>query len=263
MNTLNLRLAIPALVLGLFVGTRGQEEADVPRGWLRMLPVGDAPPYIQETRGGVRHEVDAPQGSVPPREVVVPAPGKSAEGEGKVRMTLGRVSEAVLVGVGPVVLSAKPENGEPARWTQIMMPRNSAALAIIFRDPRQKSWDAVRSIVVADDIGSFPAGTVRFVNATPFEAGVSFEGKNTLMKAGQVMLKQPARGAAIKDEPVMVAIRDANGKTARVFDSTISQDAGERTNVVIYWADGANPRRPSKVLLHRERPAPRKMPGAR
>jgi hypothetical protein len=228
-----------------------------------MLPVGDPPPYVQETRSGVRHEVDTPPGALPPREVVVPALRKSAEGEGKVRLTLGRVSEAVLVGAGPVILSAKEEKGDPVRWTQFTMPQQSAALAVIFRDPRQKSWDAVRSIVLADDLGSFPVGKVRFVNATPFEAGVVFEGKSTLMKAGQVMLKQPTSGETMKDEPVTVAIRDATGRTARVFDSTISQNAGERTNVVIYWADGESPRRPGKVLIHRERPALRKMPDSR
>jgi hypothetical protein len=226
--------------------------------------VGDAPPFLQEVRGGVRHEVATPPGAVPPREVLVPVPqgGKAnEEAGGKLRLSLGRVSEAVLVAAGPVVLSAARADGAPARWTQITMPQHAAALAIIFRDPRGKSWDSARSLVLGDGLASFPAGSVRLVNVSPFDASASFQGKNTLLKPGQVLLKPPAAGAVAKDEPLLVAVRDATGRTARIFDSAIAQPPGERTNVVIHWADGENPRRPAEVLVLRERPVPREVPG--
>lgn len=260
MKMLRLRLVVPALLLVLFAPVWGQETTSATRGWLRILPVGDAPPFRQEIRGGVRHELDTPEGALPPRELVVPVQKGKDDGEAKVRLRLGQVSEAFLVRAGPLVLSERPEADDSEGWTKITMPERSAALAIVFRDPRGKSWESVLSIVSADDIASFPAGRVRFVNATPFLVSVMFQGKSTVMKPGQVMLKQPAAGAVMKDQSLKVAMRDSKGRTTRIFDSTVSQNPGERTNVIIHWSDGENPRRRARVLLQCERPALRKVP---
>nr|NIP94757.1 hypothetical protein [Akkermansiaceae bacterium] len=44
------------------------------------------------------------------------------------------------------------------------------------------------------------------------------------------------------------------------FDSVLTQTATERTNVVIYRADGVKPRRPAKVRVMRERAKLPKLP---
>jgi hypothetical protein len=254
------RLLVPVLWLVLFAPVWGQESTGGAKGWLRILPVGDAPPFRQEIRNGVRQEMESPEGAQPPRELVVPVRKGKTEGDGekKLRLHLGRVSEAFLVGAGPLILSEGQEADDPVGWAKIKMPERSAALAIMFRDPRGKSWDSVRSIVLPDDSTSFPAGRVRFVNASPFPVSVLFQGKSTVMKPGQVMLKQSATGGVMKDEQLQVAVRVAKGLTKRIFDASISLDSGERTNVIIHWADGVKPRRPARVLLQRERPVIRR-----
>lgn len=253
-----MRLLVPVLWLVLCAPVWGQESTSGTKGWLRILPVGDAPPFRQVIRDGVRQEMDSPEGAQPPRELVVPAREGGEDGEKKLRLYLGRVSEAFLVGAGPLILSKGPEADDPVGWAKIKVPGRSAALAIMFRDPRGTSWDSVRSIVLPDDTTSFPTGGVRFVNASPFSVAVLFQGKSDVMKPGQVMLKQSAPGGVMKDEQLQVAVRDAKGLTKRIFDASVSQDSGERTNVIIHWADGVKPRRPARVLLLRERPVMRR-----
>ena len=46
-----------------------QSERKRPPRNLRILPVGESPPYRQEIRDGVRYELPPPPGSVPPMEV--------------------------------------------------------------------------------------------------------------------------------------------------------------------------------------------------
>lgn len=257
---MKMKLLVPVLWLVLFAPVWGQESTSGTKGWLRILPVGDAPPFRQEIRNGVRQQLDAPEGARPPRELVVPVrKGRGdGEGEGKVRLHLGRVSEAFIVGAGPLLLSDSQAADDPEGWAKIKMPERSSALAIMFRDPRGKSWNSVRSIVLPDDSTSFPAGRVRFVNASPFVLNILFQGKITAMKPGQVRLKQPSTGGVMKDESLQVVVRGAKGRTKRIFDASISQDSGERTNVIIHWADGVKPRRPARVLLQRERPVIRR-----
>lgn len=244
----------PAFLAVMVAPVWGQEDTDSAKGWLRILPVGDAPPFIQEVRGGVRQQLAAPEGALPPRELVVPVRKGQKDGEEKLRLHLGRVSQAFLVSSGPLLLSDGQNADDPEGWTKIKMPKRSAALAVMFRDPSGKSWESVRSIVLPDDATSFPAGRVRFVNASPFLVNVSFQGKNVVMKPGKVLVRRPAAGGVIKDEPLQVVVRDVKGQTKRIFDSAISQSPGERTNVIIHWADGEKPRRPARVLLQRERP---------
>ena len=255
---MKMRLLVPVLWLALFAPVWGQESTGGAKGWLRILPVGDAPPFRQEIRDGVRQEMESPEGAQPPRELVVPVREGRKDEEKKLRLHLGRVSEAVLVCAGPLILSEGQEADDPVGWAKIKMPERSAALAIMFRDPRGKSWDSVRSIVLPDDPTSFPAGRVRFVNASPFPVSVLFQGKSTVMKPGQVMLKQSATGGAMEDEQLQIVVRVAKGLTKRIFDASVSQNSRERTNVIIHWADGEKPRRPARVLLQRERPVIRR-----
>ena len=65
------------------------EEAAMHR--LRVLAVGDPPPFVQEVRDGARREVAPPEGSIPPRSV-------TAGGE-PLRIRLGRPSSAVMLPV--------------------------------------------------------------------------------------------------------------------------------------------------------------------
>ena len=62
-NTVRLMSAwcVSAMVLVSVPGTGlAQEGQSKARGWLRVLPVGDAPPFRQVIEGGVRRQLPAP-----------------------------------------------------------------------------------------------------------------------------------------------------------------------------------------------------------
>jgi hypothetical protein len=52
-------------LLPLLAGLAAAQEA--PTASLRLLALGELPPFRQEIRDGVRRELDPPAGSVPPR----------------------------------------------------------------------------------------------------------------------------------------------------------------------------------------------------
>lgn len=253
-------MLVQAMALAWLLGAaRGQEPAQPPRSWLRLLPVGEAPPFLQEIRGGVRHELEAPPGTVPPRVVKVPSPKGGDQAAAEIRLNLGSMSEPVMVTAGLLRLSPGRDGDKAAKWLEFTMPQRPT-LVVVFRNPGGKSWESVVGVSMADDAASFPAGRLRFVNATPYQADIGFHGQITLLKPGQVMVKEAPAGGVLKDAPLMVAVRGTDEKSVRVFDGTVSQDPGERTNIVIHWTDGVSPRRPAKVLMLRERPPVHKVP---
>ena len=82
-------------------GQQASTAAKPPPRTLRVWPVGDAPPFMQEVRDGVRHELEPPPGSIPPRRVTVglaDQPGQE-EQAAELRLMLGRLGEAVPVPV--------------------------------------------------------------------------------------------------------------------------------------------------------------------
>ena len=227
---------------------------------MRFLAVGDAPPFTFKIVNGVRQEQEAPKGSLPPREVVIPVRQGKKEGQDTLGLRLGTIGAPKLVSAGDVVIRGKNAGEEARPWASLKMPESSAALSVVFRDPRQKTWDAVLSITMADDLRAFPLGAVRFANATPFAASVVFQGKKSDLKPGQVLVVPGKTGGVFQEEQLAVGVLDSKGRLKRIFDSAISQGRGERTNVVIHWSDGERPRRPAKVLIQRERPALRALP---
>jgi hypothetical protein len=254
-------LVMPAMVLAQneAADDRAAEKKDdknKPRGWLRILPVGDAPPFIQEIINGVRVEMPAPKGSLPPRQILVPAGGDKVEAR---RLQLGRATEPVVSTAGAHVLRELDAAGVEKPWMTVNMPEHPAALAIFFRDPRQNSWDAARSLVVKDDLETHPEGAVRVINASiyPVQAVVGEQGVE--LAPGKVMVRKRANPGAMEDIPLMVRVQTAEGWKV-VYDSALAQGRGERTNVVVYRSDGEKPRRPAKVLVLKERSLLPKLP---
>lgn len=246
-----LGLVLAAGVVGL--GTAGAQEddqAEQTRGWLRILPVGDAPPFRQKIINGVRvQQPDAP-GTTPPRKVLVSVPNQERVG---ITLVLGTASAPVVATAGPVTLLEERRGEDPAKWATLRMPESPVALAIMFRDPRAKLWDQSRSLLLADGVAIFPVGATRIVNASPFVATVVFAGKKYVLQPGKIVIRRRA-GGNLENAVLRVAIGDGRGGVKRIYDSALSQGRGQRTNVVIYRADGLRPRTPAKILVQAERP---------
>jgi len=227
----------------------GAEKRRPPRH-VRVLPVGESPPYRQEVRDGVRYELPPPSGSVPPREVsYLGADGQAA---GSV-LRLGMVGEPIPVpeGPSPVVLRDGPASALDAPpWIVANLPETGDALLGVWR--AGEGWAKPRWLVLGDGPEACPAGTVRLVNVSPAEIALEAGPiPRTEVGPGQVA-RLPVGVAA--EVPFRLSYHDPRDGTWRQFrSSALAQGGGERTTFVVFRADGAQPAEPLKTVILRER----------
>lgn len=243
------------VVIGL-LGLALPATAEAPEGtgprMLRFLPVGDAPPFRQVIRDGVRYELEAPPGSIPPRRLTS---GPGGDPSAAIALRLGFISAAVTVapGDGRFTLFRQGDDEESEPWLRIRRPASGDALVFLWRDPASGSWDHVSHLTVPDGEEGAPAGTLRIANLFPGIVGVDWAGERIAMKPATSIRRTMKPG-----EPVLLRIfaTGSSGRPSRYFSGEVEQNTGERGLVVIYRADGAAPRRPLKVLTLREPVAP-------
>lgn len=236
-----LRLCCCFVLLGTLFAQSGPRT-------MRILPLGDIPPYRQEIRDGVAYELEPPAGSIPPREVVF---GANRNGAEESPLSLGRVSAPVKIaqGAGPLSLRRKGEGEKSVPWLNVEKPEKGDFLVLLWRDPEKKSWDSPRALVLPDSAEAAPAGTVRVVNISPVTLAIVFEGEKIALVAGKSWQKAVPTG---KEAMIQVGAVDASGNLRRIHAGSVFQNAGERTLVAVYKADGVDPRRALKAIVQRE-----------
>lgn len=227
------------------VPAAGTKPAAASQRMLRLLPLGEAPPFEQEVKDGIRYELEPETGSIPPRQVLAGA-GETAP---VVRLNMNRISEAVRLpaGVAPVVLRAvagTPDTA-PTPWLTLRPPETGDVLALLWRDPK-KPWSQARAMLLPDSAAALPAGRFRVINLLPVEAALTIDGKNELVAPGRAFVREVTVG---KDLPFQVAYRDPTGKLKQFHSAAILLNAGERGQVLLYLADGKAPRRPARVKV--------------
>lgn len=246
------RLLIPALLaVGLPLAAQEETPAEKPAPpprQVRFLPVGDLPPYRQVIRDGVAYELEPPAGTIPPREVMV---GFGEEKTDAVPLLLGRVTEplAAPAGEGPMLIRRRDDALEAEPWLKVNRPESGDFLVLLWRSSAKGTWADARALVLPDSPEAAPAGRVRIVNVSPVPVGVVFSGERIKLESGKSYLRAVPVG---KDTEFQLGAVDAKGELARFHAGAIFQNPGERTLVVIYRADGVQPRRPLKAVVHRE-----------
>lgn len=215
---------------------------------LRFLPLGDLPPYRQEIRDGVAYELEPPAGSIPPREVSL---GGGKDDKGTVPLALGRVTSPLKVpqGAGPLALRRKGEDEKAVPWLNFQRPERGDFLVLLWRDAEKKSWELPHALVLPDSGEAAPEGSVRVVNVSPVTIAIVFEGEKIQLPVGQTWQKAIPAG---KDAMIQVGAVDASGNLRRIHAGSVFQNPGERTLVAVYKADGVDPRRALKAVVHRE-----------
>ena len=226
---------------------------------LRLLPLGEPPPFRQKVIDGVRQEQEPDARNIPPREVVL-GKGETAV---KIRLNLGRATEAmkVRVGTAPVILSIPPAptdaDATPKPWLTIRPPETGDVLALTWRDP-EKTWAQARVLVLPDSAAAFPAGNVRIVNLLPVEAAVILGTDQVLIPSGTTLLRAIPIAA---DLAIRIAFKNAAGQLQQFHSGSILLNPNERAQVFLHRADGEKPRQPAKVIIFSEAtpaaPAPR------
>jgi hypothetical protein len=225
-----------------------EKPAPVAGRQVRFLPVGDLPPYRQEIRDGVAYEIEPPAGSIPPRQVMV---GFGDEKKDTVPLLLGRVTQPLPApgGEGPMLIRKRDDAPEAEPWLSVNRPESGDFLVLLWRDSAKGDWSKARSMVLPESPEAAPAGRVRVVNLSPVTVGVVFGGERIKLEAGKFYQRSVVVG---KDTEFHLGAVTRNGDLQRFHAGSIFQNPGERSLVVIYRADGVQPRRPLKAVVHRE-----------
>lgn len=239
-------LAILATVAFSQIPT-GAAEKEVVRE-VRFFPVGELPPFRQDVRDGVRYELEPPAGTIPPREVMLGFDGDQSEA---VLLRLGQISEPLKVpnGSGPVLLKKREAAAEAEPWLRLTRPEAGDFLVILWRDAKGGTWEKVNSLVLPDDPVSAPAGSVRIINISPYPVRMVIGAEKILLDAGKSFKRTVPSGI---EQPFQILLADTSGNLKTLHSSVITQNAGERSLVLVFRADGESPRRPVKVSVQRE-----------
>jgi hypothetical protein len=231
---------------GQEAGDEGVQKEKIPKRSVRFLPVGEAPPFRQEIRDGVRHELPPPVGSLPPREVTL---GIADAKAGELTLRLRKLSGAVQIAEGahPLVLRDKEKEAEP--WHAINLPETGDVLAILWRDAKAGSWVKARSLVVPHSLEAVPAGTILISNVSPVHL-VIIMGKDTFSLAPRKSVRKNV--GVVDGELLRIGFR-RDGEVQPFYSSGLVLNPKERSTLVIYLADSEKPRRPLQVTVLREK----------
>ncbi|BCX47238.1 hypothetical protein HAHE_11460 [Haloferula helveola] len=241
-----LAVVMSFVVLGQPAGAQGEKP---PECRLRFLAVGNAPPFKQEIRDGIRYELPPEPGSIPPRRLKLSIPGKDDEEKeiGDLRVKLGRLSEALAfkLGEGGEFVLRENEGGEP--WLRLPKPsKGGDFLVVLRRDPKVGSWESAVAEFIPDQA---PAGSVTLLNVCGVPVAVVFGESKLALPNGK-----PWRGELAAGKPVAFeyGIADAQGGLSRLTSRSLEQGAGERTLVILSRADREDARHPVKMTVLRE-----------
>ena len=244
------------MVLSMALGhaqNGGDPKIPPPPRSLRLLPLGEPPPFRQDVRDGVRYELEPEPGSIPPRQI------RFGKGDAAIllRLNLGRPTEIIKIpaGTAPVVFheASAPDDPSVKPWLTLNPPETGNVLAILWRDPGSR-WSAPRNLVFADSAAALPAGSLRIVNLLPVEAALIFDGDRVILGSGKALIKTLKIG---NDLPIQIAFKNKTAQFQPFYSGAILLNPNERAQIFIHRADGENPRRPAKVVPFNEiAPAP-------
>ena len=224
---------------------------EAPKHSLRILAVGDPPPFVQQVREGIRYEVAPPPEMIPPRNLVLPAPTK----DNKIEKPEPLSTRLRLSQISPPMVMTMPESKEVtlrtdtgSAWLNIPLQQAPGTLAIVWRG--EKDWTTARVITVPDDANANAPGNINFSNVTPFPIGVSFRGENIRLNPGMSYTRNIGQSGA---NPLEISYFTSTGASKKFHSASIEGMQGVSSRIVIYHADGKNPRNPIKVLQLEER----------
>lgn len=244
-------MKILAIFLILAVSAWGQDDAveekkEVPKRSVRLLAVGNSPPYRQEVRDGVRYELPPPPGSIPPRTLMLVRMTEEDPVElGELRLQLGRLSGEIELREGEGTLQLRDDKGAP--WATVPCPAEGDFLVLLWRDPAVGVWTQPKLKVVPD---LREPGKVSFLNVSRSPVAIVVGERRQALKPLQQWVTDLGAG-----EPVsfQLGMAGEDGRLEREVSLALEQSEGESTLVIIASSDGERARRPLKITRLRER----------
>lgn len=219
---------------------------------LRVLTLGNRAPFVQEVRGGMRQEVDPPEGSLPPRKVSVgivsPDPEVEATDDKSLTLRLGEVSTPLKFKnpESPVVRLRDDDAGR--LWLKQGLSKAKATMLIVWRVG--KTWEETRSLAIDDSTSALPAGACRVVNVAPVEVKMIWGAQRYRLPSGKsVVLKIPDSSASV---PLQIFYTDSSKKLKPCLSTTVEKSSSSRRQWFVYRADRSDARTPIQVLPYSE-----------
>lgn len=215
---------------------------------MRVLPLGNRAPFIQEVRGNLRQEVDPPEGSLPPREIVVGIPAPEGEEkkpeEKRMNLRLGEVSEAVAMPkVDPLSVTLRDAEASKV-WLKQSLPATKATLLVVWRTGN--TWADNRCLALDDSSEAIPRGATRVVNVAPVEVKMIWGEQRYRLPAGKSAVLRFPDGA--KTVPLQILYTDTDNKLKPCLSTTAEADTSSRRQWFVYKADRTDARTPVQVL---------------
>lgn len=224
------------------------EKTKAPPRQMRLLAVGERPPFRQEIRDGVRYELPPPPGSLPPVELEVSIPTEDGKEEesGSLRIRLGSISPAIEVpgGEGQVVL--RPPGGDAGTrpWSRFKRPEGGDFVVILWRGAKPGTWDEPTAFVVPTELSP---GKATLVNVAPGPVAVVYQNERIALPPARPILRD-----LLPDKPLGLQVGLPKGnRLQRLVARSIEQGRGQHSMVVFYRADGEKPRSPLGIKVVR------------
>lgn len=212
---------------------------------LRILPVGDPPPFRQEVRDGARYEIPAEEGTIPPRQLEIPTFKKEGETQ-TLRLRLGILSEPLEF---PMPESRVIETRQPSgAWVKIPVSTSEATLALVWKSG--PNWNKAGVLAVPDGVADRKKGDCRFINVTAKPIGLLWGEERLRLNPGTTLLRSLPAG--VQETALSIYYPSADGSQQPCLATKISRKDEKLQQFVIYAADELKPRIPVKVLPSEE-----------
>lgn len=206
---------------------------------LTILPLGDPPPFRQEVRQGVRYEIPAAEGTIPPRRLEIAI---APEDSRPARLRLGMISAPLEF---PLPESRVVEARQAATsWIKIPLSTANASLALIWRGG--PDWSKAGVLTIPDSRSERHRGDFRFINVTAKPMGIVWGGDRLKLEPRTTLTRSLPAGSA--EVELSVLFPAADGSLRPCLATKVARKADKLQQFIIYAADGVRPRMPVKVL---------------
>ena len=232
--------AIAAFVI-LSITASAQE---IPLQKLRLLPLGDPPPFRQAVRDGVRYELDAPAGALPPAKVVLEGMVTAANVPTlPLRMTLGRATTDLSAPQSKVSLSLQKEDG--GIWAKVSPHTSGSSLILLWKSGG--SWSDVGHLALDDSQAAHVDYAFHFTNVTAVKMGVILGQEKLLLEPKTTFTRIINKNTDCR----IVYVLPGN-KVKTCFQSELIGSVGSHQRLIVYPTNSTTSRNPSKVLVMAE-----------
>ncbi len=231
------------LLLLLIPALASAQDKDKPaKHTLRLLPLGDPPPFLQEVRNGVRYEIPAAEGTIPPRTLELHIPVEKGEETSQLRLRLGSASSPLEFPLPETkIVEARQGNNV---WAKIPLSTSEASLALVWRGGAD--WSKAGVMTIPDGKADRSKGDCRFVNLTAKPLGLIWGTERLKLEPRTTLVRSIPAGT--EDLAVSILFPDAKNNPRPCLATQISRRADKLQQFFIYASDEKEARMPVKVL---------------